>query len=313
MARGDRAGERGLEPLITEPESAVLPITPLPTERFGSVAAPSGIAVSNPMRRPSATPAASSSWRTSSDPPVTTLSASVRRTPASPSSSAISRLRSEWYGSVTISTSSRPRCAEQLGDATQRLVAGRALVLAQDRLGGHAALDEVGRRRLGLGEPVARPVAAGHHDERGEALRPQLDDVVEAGGELRRRVAVVLRRAHHHDGVDGPGLVAAPRRPHLVRADGEVAEHGDDDEHERPHASQRRRRRAPARAPADRDRSGIGRISATGRVVGRPQPTRVRHRLTRPRSRGRAAAGAASRRGRAPRATRTAAGRPCGR
>jgi hypothetical protein len=37
---GACAGERGLEPLITEPESAVLPITPLPTERFGSVAGP---------------------------------------------------------------------------------------------------------------------------------------------------------------------------------------------------------------------------------------------------------------------------------
>ncbi len=73
MLPTERAGERGLEPLITEPESAVLPITPLPTERFGSVAG--GCATShrgrrvrmvrasdpaNPMSRPIATPAASS-------------------------------------------------------------------------------------------------------------------------------------------------------------------------------------------------------------------------------------------------------------
>ena len=90
---------------------------------------------------------------------------------------------------------------------------------------------------------------------------PQLDDVVEARLQLRRRAAVVLGGAHHHDRVDRPGLVAVADAPHLEQRDAVVAD-------------QRRPTSAsddaqPASAPTGS--RGHGAVSATSRVgIGSP-------------------------------------------
>ena len=100
------------------------------------------------MSRPTATPAASSSWRTSSAPPVTTLVGvgdTCARKPDllgdQPAAQGVVRVGDDQHVVEAA-------LAEQVGDAAQRLVARVALVLEHDRLGRHAALDEVGGRRL---------------------------------------------------------------------------------------------------------------------------------------------------------------------
>ena len=171
------------------------------------------------MILPTEMPAASLRCLPNDDPPVTTL-VPVGDTYASmPSSSAVSRLRSAWNGSVTSRTVCSPRAVEHVGDAFERLVRRPAGVLEDERILRHAVVDEVAGGRLGLGEPVGGLLAARHDDDRRQTPRPQRDHMVEPRRQLRRRPAVVLGGAEHHDRVDRPGLVTTPRRPHLVQRD----------------------------------------------------------------------------------------------
>ena len=69
--------------------------------------------------------------------------------------------------------------------------------------------------RAGLGEPIARLLAAGDDDHRRDASPVQIDRVIEPRREHRRRPAVVLRGAEHDDRLRRPRVVAARRHPHL--------------------------------------------------------------------------------------------------
>ena len=106
---------------------------------------------------------------------------------------------------------------EEGGDRADRLERRPALVLHQDRLGRHAALDGEGPSDGGLGRTVAGRLAAGHHEARRVAGQEERHPVIEAGGEDRRRAPVVLRCAHHHDRVGRALLVLLALRPDPVR------------------------------------------------------------------------------------------------
>ena len=124
-------------------------------------------------------------------------SASATRTASSPNSSAISRLRSEWYGSVTSTTPIEPALVEHCGGGRERLVRGGARVLAHDRRLRHAPVDQVLGRCLRLGEPVARLVAAGDH---------------------RRSAPRLVRTARRRGRVGPPAAATAARRTARRRA-----------------------------------------------------------------------------------------------
>ncbi len=95
-------GVRGLEPRITEPESAVLPITPHPIGRADCTGEPTGghtpqprpLNRSKPTTRPRATPPASTRCRRADvHPPTTDVGVVDTATSVNPASSAIRRLR----------------------------------------------------------------------------------------------------------------------------------------------------------------------------------------------------------------------------
>ena len=124
---GRMVGVRGIEPLMTEPESAVLPVTPHPigaryecigagnrhNRRFRSPGRPvqrpssaraapcqpvMSVNRSNPITRPTATPAASFTDRSNAVQPVTTLVGVEATSTSNPASSTIRRLRRRGTG-----------------------------------------------------------------------------------------------------------------------------------------------------------------------------------------------------------------------
>ena len=145
--------------------------------------------------------------------------------------------------------------AEDRRDAAERLERRPALVLDEDRRRRHAARDGVRPGRCGLGRPVALGLAAGHDEVRREPGLVQVDRVVEAGLEDRRRPAVVLGGAEDDDRVGRPRVVAVADVPD------------------------------PERRPADDDDRGRRSPRATSRTSARgssPWPGRADRRAGRP-------------------------------
>ena len=245
------------------------------------------------MMRPSATAPVSFTMCFSSLPLDSPLVRVGDTCAVSPSSRAIPPMRSAWYGSLTRITSEQAAFAQDARGRGERLPRVRPLHLAQDLVVGHAAFQEVVRARGRLGEPIAGPLAAGHDDDRREALLPQIERVVEPGGQHGRRPPVVLRGAEHDDRVGSLRAVVARCEPHLHERDPDVEGEEAEDRSERD--------RDPPDPSAPRSRLLRGgrddrRRSSDLRGV-----------------RGQHASAPTCARDRARRATRTAAGRRCDR
>ena len=101
----------------------------------------------------------------------------------------------------------------------------RTLVLGQDRVGGDAMGDRVAPGAGGFGGSVADRLAPGHDEMRRDPGLEEFDGVIEPRREERRRAAVVLGRAHDHDGVGRALLITEPLDPDPVRR---VARHDGD-------------------------------------------------------------------------------------
>ena len=103
--------------------------------------------------------------------------------------------------------------------------------------GRHPAIDEVLRRGRRLGEAIVGLLPSGDDDQRCGALLEQRDGVVEARGQLRRRLAVVLRRTEHDEGVDrlrSGSLVAAAGAVHLHERDRVIGDGGQQQQRDGP-------------------------------------------------------------------------------
>ena len=121
------------------------------------------------MMRPRATPAASTSWRRNELPPATTWSASATRTPSgrrprrSAAAQRVVRIGDDEHARRGPRWSSRS--AVPASDSYVVRPAPPCTIASPGR-----RVDEVPRRGLGLGEAVARLLATGDDDERGDAL-----------------------------------------------------------------------------------------------------------------------------------------------
>ena len=151
-----------------------------------------------------------------------------------PSSAAIRSTRSMCGRSETKTASRSPCAAQDAADRADRLERRPAPVLDEDRLGRHAVGDRVRAGRGRLGRPVAVRLAAGHDEARRDARRGRASTAWSSrAGEDRRRAAVVLGGAQHHDRVGRPLLVALALRPDPVRRvagdDGDAEAAGEDD------------------------------------------------------------------------------------
>ena len=122
---------------------------------------------------------------------------------------------SEWYGSVTSTTSSSPAadsCRAAASSDSYVVLPWSSRMIA---VVGHAVIDQVAGRRLGLGEAIARLVAAGHHDHRRDAVVPQ----IERRGRAWRRAAVTVDRR------TAPRRARRSPRPDRVRCRASGAHH----------------------------------------------------------------------------------------
>ena len=129
-----------------------------------------------------------------------------------PWSSAIRRTRSMWVRSDTKTALRRSAVAE---DRRRRPPGDSSVVRpwSSTRIASPArpATIAYARGRPGLRRAVARQLAAGHDEDGARPASIEVDGVVEAGREDRRRAAVVLGGAEDDDRVGRPALVA--RRP----------------------------------------------------------------------------------------------------
>ena len=177
-----------------------------------------------------------------SAPPAPAGSASSR--PSMPASSAIRSARIACHGSVTRTALDQPRSVERrrrppaCSPGCPRPRARRAA-----RRRGRRRLGQVVAPGLGLGELVTGRLAADGHDDRRDAVLVQGEGVLQPRLEDRRRDAVVLRRAQHHDRV-GRGPRVLPRRPpDRQRRRGDEQERGEHGGTDHP------RHQAPDRTP----------------------------------------------------------------
>src|SRR5947209_1337503 len=109
---------------------------------------------------------------------------------------------------------------EEQADALERPEGVPTRCLADDRGRGHAMREGVRPRRRGLGEPVSRQLAAGHDEQRREALAIERDSMLEPRGEDGAWDAVVLRGAEDDDGVGRTSLIAVALSNDLDRGVG---------------------------------------------------------------------------------------------
>ena len=84
----------------------------------------------------------------------------------------------------------------------------------------------------GLRGPIALALAPGHDDPRRDPFVVERDGVIEPGREQRGGAAVVLGRAHDHDGIRGAALIAAGLVPDAVRRVSGHGGRGDDPDHD---------------------------------------------------------------------------------
>ena len=137
----------------------------------------------------------------------------------------------------------QPAIAHQDGDGPERAQGVARLVLAEDRRGRDAVGDGVLAGHGGLRGPVARDPTAGDDEGARRAQVPQVDRVVQAGGEHGRRAAVVLGRTEHHDGVGRAPLVLVAHLPDPERrgdpGQQERGDRGDEQPEQVPRAASR--------------------------------------------------------------------------
>ena len=122
------------------------------------------------MIRPRATAAASARWRRTELPPRTTDVGVGDTYAVSP---AVLGDQAGAQGVVRVGDDDHPVEApllEQVGGARHRLRRGAPAALHGDRVGRDAAVDQVLRRRLRLGEAIVRLLAAGDDDQRRDAV-----------------------------------------------------------------------------------------------------------------------------------------------
>ena len=307
----------GLEPPTTGPEPAVLPITPPPNGRSGhdseSARRPSTRA--RRCRRSSGRGGRAGDSRSTGRLRTAPVSRSsrgeagraARRATREACEPDLGRRpgRAAWRGSRIgdqHDVGQVPCGCRKRATRAERLLRRPAVHLLEDGAVGHAVLAEVvvaGRR---LGEAVARLPAAGDHDQRGEPRgrargRGRAGSVSTGDGRPLYCAAPSTTMASA-----GRASSCARRLPHL-------------------HERHRRRRRAPAASRPTitcsqsgsrrgADRRAIRRV----RDAGSPADGRSgRRAVVIQRAPARPAGAPACGRGRARRATRTAAGRPCGR
>ncbi len=119
--------------------------------------------------------------------------------------------------SDTKSAVDRPSAFMQHGNRPDRFEGRPALVLDDDGLGRHAALDRERTADGGLRRPVARGLAPGDQQPGRIPGEEERHAVIETGGEHRRWPTVVLGRPHDHDRVGRSLLVALALGPDPVR------------------------------------------------------------------------------------------------
>ena len=129
-----------------------------------------------------------------------------------PASSAIRSARMACHGSLTSTALVQP-CSANAADTARMLSSVSTPSGTASRASpGTPGAGQVVAAGLGLGELVPVGLAADGHDHRRDAVLVEGDRVLQPGLEDRRRDAVVLRRAEHHDRVGGRAGVL-PRGP----------------------------------------------------------------------------------------------------
>ena len=88
-----------------------------------------------------------------------------------------------------------------------------------DVLVGNAERRQVLVAGKAFGEAIAFELGTGGDEQRCETLAVELEGAIESSLQHRRRPAVVLRGAHHHDRRRGLAVVLARRVPHLHEGD----------------------------------------------------------------------------------------------